>query len=58
VIDGPRCPRPSYVSLIPGGRQDFPVDPKGDAYRSSLVREQAKREGRTLVRRRPSKGTN
>lgn len=27
MLDGPRYPKPGYVSLIPGGPQVFPDDP-------------------------------
>lgn len=52
--DGPICTRPSYVSLIPGGRQDFPIDPKGQAYRDQVAKEKAKQQGIQRVRRRPA----
>jgi hypothetical protein len=45
--------RPAFVSMLPGGKQEFPKDEKGEAYRTRLAREQAKKEGRVLTRRIP-----
>jgi hypothetical protein len=33
--DGPTVSRPGYVSLIPGGPQNFPEDPKLEALRQA-----------------------
>jgi hypothetical protein len=55
--DGPRMARPGFVSLLPGGKQVFPIDPVLDAARNRQVKEQARREGRTLITRRiPKEG--
>lgn len=54
--DGPRMARPGFVSLLPGGKQEFPNDPIADAARDRQVRETARREGRTLTRRIPKEG--
>jgi hypothetical protein len=47
--DGPRMARPSFVSWLPGGRQDFPNDPVADRARH----ERLKKEGRVTTRRIP-----
>jgi len=55
--DGPRMARPGFVSLLPGGRPPlFPIDPVLDAARNQQVHEQARREGRKLIRRIPKEG--
>ena len=55
--DGPRMARPGFVSLLPGGKQNFPNDPVGDAHRTKLARRDAQRLGRKLTRRIPKEGT-
>lgn len=47
--DGPVMARPGFVSLIPGGKQEFPNDPVADRARH----ERLKQEGKIVVRRRP-----
>jgi len=55
--DGPRLARPGFVSLLPGGKQEFPNDPVADAARDRQVRETAQREGRSFfIRRIPKEG--
>lgn len=49
----PLVARPSYVSLIPGGRQDFPIDPKLEVYRQKLQRVKAR--ALHLFKRRPAR---
>ena len=47
--DGPRLARPGFVSLLPGGKQEFPNDPIADAARNKQLRA----EGKIVIRRRP-----
>lgn len=51
--DGPMLARPGFVSLLPGGRQEFPNDPIADQHRDKRVRNEAARLGRKLTRRIP-----
>lgn len=53
VTELPQASRSALAGWLPGGRQDFPKDDLGSAYRSRLVREQMRREGRVLVTRIP-----
>lgn len=53
-FDLPTRARPSFVSLLPGGRQDFPVDAIADAYVTRNSRDALAKAGVVLhVRRRP-----
>jgi len=49
--DGPRMARPAFVSLLPGGKQEFPNDPIADTVRDVQVKRDAQRLGRRLTRR-------
>jgi hypothetical protein len=55
--DGPRMARPAFVSLLPGGKQEFPNDPIADVARDVQVKRDAQRLGRKLITRRiPKEG--
>lgn len=47
--DLPQRARPAVVAWQAGGKQEFPTDPKLDAYRH----QQLKDAGKIIIRRRP-----
>lgn len=53
----PLVARPSYVSLIPGGPQDFPEDPKLEEYRQRQQRIRDRALGIQRSKRRPREET-